>query len=616
MTTPGAPEWARSVPSTPAVHLPPNPKPSVRPLTVGQLLEIGRELINSFIARVVQAVVGFFFPNSDAFEQLQKWADDVGKGVQSVQTIIGGALHDAGAGAANFVEFLLGSVGFDGFQAAGSLFGPGQLGDVNPELMINGSFDGTASMPADGGWEWDPNVDHTGRAGSGSAKVLANGSPRCLLSNAIAIAPSNEIDASVWVKWSGRQGTGNLSLILHIYDENDNVIDAPVLAAAPAGATGDWYKLSGTYNVPNLLGGKLPAHACAGFLVDEGVTRGSIWFDDASLRKINPISHKLVAGMQKMYDDVTGTVNADVFGFIDALQSFDRIKTGTIIDDFIPGIGRLLDAGVRGLLQLPPTTEPFTHAQFLDAATTQAKSTLGNGVDIGKLWQYLNAGIYDEFERNETTLGSNWSAISVEPTAPQWGYGNGTLRTEGHNAAMQYSWPGGDSQWMTRWVGANASSMTDYQQVSIVLGSAPGLGLAGYCGHNDVLGRVGGVGDYIRFRVGGDGSWSVSKFVGGTEYRMKYGLAGSITVPGPGSMITLYCGDKASSNKWHFKAMINSATIADFDEQTGGSYGPQSGATSSYRGRGMGFRAEGVPVINVGWVGPGMVNYWASSDQP
>lgn len=543
----------------------------------------------------------------------------VGNALGNLNDVVQGVIGNVGDGVSRFVEWLLGLLGFGGAHAALSGVGTGQLADVNPELLINGSFDGPTSMPnlGEGGWTWDSTVDHKDKTDSGSAKCVANGTPRVLLSNAIEVFKSNVITASAWVKWSDKSGAGGATLALYIYDENDTVIDTAVFESSSTGSSNGWVKLNGSYTVPALLAGVTPTRASLGLVVPESVTAGTFWWDDASLRKINPISHQLVDGFQGAIETVTDKAGATLTDFVHALQSFDRINTGTILDNFVPGIGYLIENGVRGLLGLPPKTsadDVFTHEDFLNAAVTQAGSATGNANSITAIWRYLNAGIYDEFERSGSSLGSNWST--------QWGSGNGVLMCEGHNAALPFAWPGGSAEHYSRWVGNNANSVTDYQEVSIVLSSAPGKAFT-YSGYNDVIARVSGSSDYVRFRVGGDGAWAMHKFVNGTKYDMydadtfmpQRADPGSITRPGPGAIITLYAGNRETSEPRRFKAMINNTVICDFVEKTNDG-NPASVYDSLHRGRGFGLRAEGVPFLTFGWVGPGMVNYWSGSDQP
>lgn len=535
--------------------------------------------------------------------------------IDDLHGIISGVVGNVQDKTGAFVEWLLGLLGFGHAHAGLSGIGTGQLSNVNPELMINGSFTGQVSMPEGGGWSWDSAVDHTGQAGSGSAKVVANGTLKSLLSNEIDVWGTNEITASVWVKWSGRTGSGPVSLVLNVYDTNHKLLDSVVLSGASTSSSSDWVKLSGSYTVREKIAGKTPAKACIEFQIDSAVTAGSFWFDDASLKKVNPITAELVGGFQDAMDTFVGKNKANFEEFVDALQNFDKIKTGTVLDDFIPGVGRILDNGVRGFRGLPPETDVFTHDEFLDAALAQGLSITGNGNSIQQILDRLNAAVFDEFERSALSLGDNW--------ATPWGTGNGTLQTEGHNACLPFNWPGGNTEWATRWQGTNPSSTSDYQQNSIVLASSPQSSrLGNYVGYNDVLGRVGGATSYIRFRVGGDGSWSLSKFLPSVananvavEYIMASGVAGSIPAPAPGALITLFCGNKATTTLRYFKVLINNSVIFDGAEPVVANV-PESLCGSSYRLRGFGMRAEGVAYLSPGRQEPGLVNYWSGADQP
>lgn len=70
------PDWLE-VPNVPLHDLRQGAGELTRPFTQQQLLQIGRELIEQFLKKVVQAVVGFFIPGGGtAFEQLSNWAID------------------------------------------------------------------------------------------------------------------------------------------------------------------------------------------------------------------------------------------------------------------------------------------------------------------------------------------------------------------------------------------------------------------------------------------------------------------------------------------------------------------------------------------------------------
>lgn len=89
MTNPGMPEWALEIPWA-NVHQE-RPNQLVRPFTAQQLLQIGGELIEQFIKRVVLAVAGFFIPGDlgAAFEQLKAWGDRVAAMFSNLAALFG-----------------------------------------------------------------------------------------------------------------------------------------------------------------------------------------------------------------------------------------------------------------------------------------------------------------------------------------------------------------------------------------------------------------------------------------------------------------------------------------------------------------------------------------------
>lgn len=71
------PDWARAVPSTAGVHPAASGTGFTRPFSTEQLLQIGADLIEQFLRRIVLAFTHAFIPGIPAFEQLQQWADGI-----------------------------------------------------------------------------------------------------------------------------------------------------------------------------------------------------------------------------------------------------------------------------------------------------------------------------------------------------------------------------------------------------------------------------------------------------------------------------------------------------------------------------------------------------------
>ena len=72
----GMPEWAAAIPSTPLVH-PSADGGFTRPFSQQQLLQLGADLLEQMLRRVVLAITHAFLPGIPAFEQLQQWADGI-----------------------------------------------------------------------------------------------------------------------------------------------------------------------------------------------------------------------------------------------------------------------------------------------------------------------------------------------------------------------------------------------------------------------------------------------------------------------------------------------------------------------------------------------------------
>lgn len=69
------PDWATAVPSADVHKLPSGAGTTpTNPFTQQQLLQIGAQLIEQFLQKVLLAIVGFFIPGVSSFEQLANWA--------------------------------------------------------------------------------------------------------------------------------------------------------------------------------------------------------------------------------------------------------------------------------------------------------------------------------------------------------------------------------------------------------------------------------------------------------------------------------------------------------------------------------------------------------------
>lgn len=90
MTSPDAPDWATDITNA-DVHAGQQDTQWQRPISPFHLLEFGAQLIEQFLRRVVQAIVGFFIPGGgSAFNQLASWGAGVNGGLQNFATLVTG----------------------------------------------------------------------------------------------------------------------------------------------------------------------------------------------------------------------------------------------------------------------------------------------------------------------------------------------------------------------------------------------------------------------------------------------------------------------------------------------------------------------------------------------
>lgn len=169
------------------------------------------------------------------------------------------------------------------------------IGNVNPELLINGSFNGTISMDGEGIWAWDGTVDHTGTTGSGSAKVTADGHLKTLVSNGIDVAVGQSFNIGGYVAWSGVSATGAAFKLQVLAYLNDSLVSTTDLATITSPASSSAFSsnhLTGTYNVVSGID-KIRVQ----IVVMAAVTAGNVWWDDLSAKKAGLLQLPLVRGI-------------------------------------------------------------------------------------------------------------------------------------------------------------------------------------------------------------------------------------------------------------------------------------------------------------------------------
>lgn len=310
------PDWASEIPSAP-VHDGQPKNELTRALTPQQLLEIGQELIEQFLKRVVLATVGFFIPGAHgaAFDQLKAWADGLPDVIKNsvigdiVEAFTGeedGDLNDIGTA---FIKLKAALEGIDwqsgdpGAVLASIIaaarnfvraFLPSQLGvlDIGAltarrrNLVVSGNFADLASIVDNRKWKFDATVSRTGDD-TGSARTIANGTLRALrMKDAVAVAEGQPFKLTTYAKCSSIVTSGpafHLDVVRFSGDptDPDSLVELGIdrlATLSPGNGSHDWALLQGTFTIPagtTCVKGRL--------VVDGNVTAGTVWFDDVKL---------------------------------------------------------------------------------------------------------------------------------------------------------------------------------------------------------------------------------------------------------------------------------------------------------------------------------------------
>jgi hypothetical protein len=159
------------------------------------------------------------------------------------------------------------------------------------------------------------------------------------------------------------------------------------------------------------------------------------------------------------------------------------------------------------------------------------------------------------------------------------------------------------------WHGTGTTSTTDYQLIQVVLDSAPGTAsdqaFTTYQSYITLNGRMNAAEtQYVSATIGSDATWNISYQNSGLTILRSGTLA---KVPGAGTTISFYLGDKPTTAPRRFRLQVGSVIVADFTESGTGS---QLGSSN----RQWGFQAD----TGGTWftqAQPPAINQWLGLDQ-
>jgi hypothetical protein len=527
------------------------------------------------------------------------------------------------------------------------LIGSGQIGNISPEQLDNPDFEGDI----DGGGEFsiDPAKAPYDNIGQ-SIKVVADGTLKELLSNngrPIDVDTGQKIRVRVYAAWQNLVATGSpIRLGVTAYNGSSVTAQPDIVLRAASPTTSDWVKMEGEWTVPaNVTAARLRIG------VAPTATSGNVHFSRSSFRTLPGLRHSLIVdengnGLPDILDGIAADINSAIQGLLgkvgigdfdelintlggsfgsslgavadrleDMLTPESPLNGGNVISDIadavLPGVRTTLNNLVKNLFRVPNNDDgsDFTHDDAGMALAAMSDTLASLGAKVSQLEVTYTSGVADgdDFERTANNLGTRYLVY--------YSSGSGSIGTpDGHNASWQAS-GFGDREFVAILNDGNIRSATDYQRVLLVLGSKAGS-YFGMHGYNDIwcrisddttsLANITG----IRYRVGANGSLSITRFLAGNGVVLNSYPAGSIVAPGPGAILGGEAG-RPGVNSRQFKLLIGSNAVIDLPE-----VGTASMVGGAYRRWGFGGRATAQLLpLPVGQQGPGALRQWNVMDQ-
>src|SRR5947209_15728799 len=301
--------------------------------------------------------------------------------------------------------------------------------DVVQNLQPVFDFPDAGSVSAGGQWSWDGTVDHTGVTGSGSAKVVANGTLQAMRGVPGAVQPAQVVTASAWVSWSGLTASGSPIQLQLVPSSNSGsstlLAGSPVTVASitsPA-SSGAWTHLTGTYTVPSSGVDAVQLR----LVVTATATAGSVWWDDCQA----DVSGGFLADLKSDTNTIIGsfapggTSGQFVTGVTNllALVGLTPASVGgatnlttlwtAIINDFINPLNAIEQSAISGLTALWNsifgTTTPTTSSLLQPGAVANVLGGANLGADV--------SSVHSTATTNTTNIASQqawWNSLATD----------------------------------------------------------------------------------------------------------------------------------------------------------------------------------------------------------
>lgn len=334
--------------------------------------------------------------------------------------------------------------------------GSGDLADYKPNLIADPSFRSADTVQAGEGWSWDSTTSRTYGDG-GSAKVVGNGGVKQMFSNRVAVSPGQELEVAVYAKWTKPSAARpTISVGLRAYDGETVLFTQPVASQTNVVSDSSWVQLKGNYTISPTTA---MTHVRLSLSVLNAPSGTTVWFDEASLRRVSLIKPTLVDGVgatsSTLADDIENAVGSDQFDTLlraiskktgytiadvqatiadfldgDSTISGDQIKAGNIAAEFINELGSTWDTIYAGVNNSAPPTAGDLDSAF--AALAGWRSVITSSGGLYSTAQATADGAVkrlDSVDKNFTDLrtylglmGSDVRrlcvALSISPTTP------------------------------------------------------------------------------------------------------------------------------------------------------------------------------------------------------
>lgn len=177
-------------------------------------------------------------------------------------------------------------------------------------IAKDGSFDtGPTETGGSGPWFWDSTI---GRTKNGCIGVTSTGGETSYtaIGAPLPITESDQWDFGVWTRWSGVPGGAAANLLIRVFDASQNLLDEHTVnsISISGSSVGFSQQIQGSYTFP------VGAASCAVSLQVEGLTTGTVWFDDATASKQGAIEQdwirNLVGDLGSLFNWISMVVDA------------------------------------------------------------------------------------------------------------------------------------------------------------------------------------------------------------------------------------------------------------------------------------------------------------------